>query len=381
MSPLNSRRFIGAGVLLVLGVGAYVLLRGSAAGSTDTIVVTRGEYSDIVEIRGQIQPVKSIYVTAPLSAGELQILKMAPNGTTVKAGDVVAEFDAVTLRRTIQEKEVELRSGNAELGQGQAQSAITTEEKQAAVKKAEFDVLKAKLALGELAFVAAIDGEKAKLAVADAEQRLREAQASVNSATADARADRQMRERTIEKSKADLQMAQRQVAALRVTAPTDGTVSIQPNYRSTTPMGTPQDIPRRRPRISGRHILELPDLSSVYLTARIDEADRGKLIMGQTAVIRVDAIADRDYKASVSDISVLARIDFTSGWPPPKQFDLKLSIQDPDKRLRPGMSAAARITVGRIPNVLLGPGRIHLLRRGANGGLSAGEIRIRGGAD
>ena len=49
---------MAAGVLLVLGVGAYVLLRGNAAGSTNTIAVTRGEYSDIVEIRGQIQPVK-----------------------------------------------------------------------------------------------------------------------------------------------------------------------------------------------------------------------------------------------------------------------------------------------------------------------------------
>jgi HlyD family secretion protein len=349
------RSFVVAGVLIAAGAGAYTFYRGSVAGSTDTIAVTRGEYSDIVEIRGQIQPVKSTYVTAPLSAGELQILTMAANGTTVKAGDVVAEFDAVALRRTIQEKQVELRSVTAELGQGQAQSAIATEARQAAVKKAEFDVLKAKLGLGDIAFVAAIDAEKAKLAVADAEQRLREAQASVESAKADARADREIRERKIAKTQGDLELAQRQVAALRVTAPTDGTVSIQPNYRSTTPMGTPQEYRAGDRAFPGANILELPDLSSVYLTARIDEADRGKLTTAQTAVIRVDAIADRDYKADVSDISVLARTDFTSGWPPPKQFDLKLTIQDPDARLRPGMSAAARITVGRIPNVLLVP--------------------------
>jgi HlyD family secretion protein len=102
-------------------------------------------------------------------------------------------------------------------------------------------------------------------------------------------------------------------------------------------------------------ILELPDLSSVFLTARIDEADRGQLMAGQSATIRVDAIADRDYHATVSDISLLARTDFTSGWPPPKQFDLELTLADPDDRLRPGMSAAARITVGRLPDVLLVP--------------------------
>ena len=45
-----------------------------------------------------------------------------------KTGDVVAEFDAVTLRRTIQEKQSELRSAKAELEQGDAQSKITVEE-------------------------------------------------------------------------------------------------------------------------------------------------------------------------------------------------------------------------------------------------------------
>jgi HlyD family secretion protein len=52
---------------------------------------------------------------------------------------------------------------------------------------------------------------------------------------------------------------------------------------------------------------------------------------------------------------LLARIDFTSGWPPTKQFDLTLSMTDPDERLRPGMSATARIAVGQLDDVLLVP--------------------------
>ena len=352
------RRLVVAMVVVLAGglTGyAFYTYTGDATGGIATVTVTRGDYSDIVEIRGQIQPVKSIYVTAPLSAGELQIMKIAANGTAVKSGDVVAEFDAVTLRRTIQEKQVELRSLTAEQQQGQAQASITAEERKAAVQKAEFDVLKAKLGLGEIGLVAAIDAEKAKLAVADAEQRLREAQASVDSATADATADGNMRQRKIEKTTQDLELAERQVAALSVTAPTDGLVSILPNNRVQSPIGVAQEFRAGDRAFPGAVILELPDLSSVYLTARIDESDRGKLKLEQTAAIRVDAIADRDYQASVSDISVLARTDFQSGWPPPKQFDLKLSLKDPDARLRPGMSATARITVGKIPNVLLVP--------------------------
>jgi HlyD family secretion protein len=349
---------VGAALILIIAAaiaGRYALLSGAPEDDANTVEVTRGTYSDIVEIRGQVQPVRSTYVTAPFNAGELQILKIARNGDAVAAGDVVAEFDAVNLRRTIQEKQGELRSVQAELEQNTAQARITLEERKAVVAKAEFDVTRAKLALGEIGLVSEIEAERNRLALADAEQRLSEAQAALVSAEANARSDRSARERTIVKVQAELDRATRQVGALHVKAPTSGTVNILPNYRSASPLGTPQEYRTGDRAFPGAMILELPDLSSVYLTARIDEADRGRLTEGQTAVIRLDAIADRDYRATVSHISLLARTDFTSGWPPPKQFDLTLSIEDPDDRLRPGMSAAARITVGQVDDVLLVP--------------------------
>lgn len=348
-------------VIIVLALAALAAagrfwLGRAIVADSETVTVTRGVYTDILEIRGQIQPVRSTYVTAPYNAGELQILKIAANGTAVTSGDVVAEFDAVTLRRTIQEKQSELRTAKAELAQAEAQSRITLEERQAAVEKGRFEVVKAKLSLGEIGLVSEIDAARSKLALADAEQRLREADAALVSARANAAADRDTRERRIVKVEQELALAQSRVTALHVTAPVDGTVSILPNYRAQMQMGGTSPEFRTGDRVwPGAMILELPDLSSVFLTARIDEADRGQLAMSQPATVRVDAIADRDYQATVSEISVLARIDFNSGWPPPKQFDLDIAIKDPDARLRPGMSAAARITVGRLPDVLLIP--------------------------
>jgi len=355
-SPLTPGRLIAAAVAVaIVVVGGRVWLTGSALVDADTVEVTRGEYADIVEIRGQIAPVRTTVVTAPYNAGELQILKIASNGTDVKAGDIVAEFDAINLRRTIEEKQGELRSAQAELEQGEAQSRITVEERKAAVYKAEFEVQRAELSLGEVGLISEIDAERARLALADASQRLREAEAAAASAEANALADREARARRIAKVQAELALAERQVNDLHVTAPSDGSVSIMPNYRSTNPMGVPQEFRAGDRAYAGAMILELPDLSSVYLTARIDEADRGLLSAGQPATIRVDAIADRDYQATVTEISLLARTDFTSGWPPRKQFDLTLSIVDPDERLRPGMSAGARVAVGQLPDVLLVP--------------------------
>jgi len=351
-------RFLAAcgvcGIVALVLAGRWWLAAGATT-DQDTVTVTRGEYSDTVEIRGQVQPVRSTYVTAPYNAGELQILKIVKNGSAVAAGDVVAEFDALTLRRTIQEKQGELRSANAELQQGNAQSAITVDERRAAVKRAEFDVVKARLTLGEIGLVSEIDAAKAKLTLADAEQRLREAEASAASAVQNAQAERETRERRLKKITAELALAQQQVTSLHVEAPTDGTVNILPNFRSATPMGVPQEYRAGDRAFAGAIILELPDLSTVYLAARLDEADRGRLVPNQSAVIRVDAIADRDYQATVDQISLLARVDFQGGWPPPKQFDLQVTFKNPDARLRPGMSAVARIAVGQLPNVLLVP--------------------------
>jgi multidrug efflux pump subunit AcrA (membrane-fusion protein) len=77
--------------------------------------------------------------------------------------------------------------------------------------------------------------------------------------------------------------------------------------------------------------------------------------VGQTATIRVDAVPDREYRATVAEISLLARADFASGWPPPRDFDVKLTVEDADVRLKPGMTAAVRIAVDRLTNVLVVP--------------------------
>jgi multidrug efflux pump subunit AcrA (membrane-fusion protein) len=340
--------------MLALAVGAWSLspLAGSAP-DVPSVEVTRGEYVDVLEIRGDVRPQKSVIVNAPYNAGELQILKLLANGTAVKQGDVVAEFDAVVLRRTVAEKESELRSAIAEREQAIAQAEIDTKEKQAAVRKAEFDVERAKLALGDIELVSEVEAEKAKLALSDAEQRLREAAAAVDSARVGRAGQFEARDRRIERIESDLARARRSVTALQVTAPTDGTVSIMSNYRFYTPSG-PLDFKPGDRAYPGAAILELPDLSTVYLLARLDEGERGPIKPGIAAAIRADAVPDREYAAVVSDISLLARPDY-SDWPPAKMFDVRLTFKDPDDRLRPGMSAMARIPVGSLPDVLLVP--------------------------
>lgn len=347
----------GAALAVVAGGGwAYAALR-AVEPPLPTVAVTRGTFTDIVEIRGEVRPVRTTTVSAPANSGELLIVKIEKNGATVEAGDVVAEFDAVTMRRTIQDKQSELRTALAELQQAKSQTTITLEERNRAVRRAQFDVEKARLSLGEVELVGSIEAEKSKLALSDAAQRLREAEAAETAAKVSATSDFSARDRRIEKIKADLARAENAVKSLVAIAPVDGIINVLPNWRSATMMGMPAEYRPGDRTYAGAPILELPDLSSVYLIARLDEADRGRLRNGQTAAIRADAVADREYQATITDISLLARVDFSGGWPPTKQFDMQITLTNPDARLRPGMSALARIAVGQIADVLTVPAK------------------------
>jgi HlyD family secretion protein len=344
------------GAVLALAItGVFVGVGRGSAPDLPTADVRKGEFVDALEIRGDIKPLRSVVMAAPMQAGELQIVKLAKSGTKVKAGDVVVEFDGSNLRRTMQEKESELKQADAEIEQATAQSHITQEQNATELMRAQYNIQRAKLEVQKGDTVSRIENERAKLALADAEQKLKELDAKIKSDEASLQADLSNRRRKREKALFDFNRAQRGLQNLQLKAPVDGMVNVMPNYRSGGPFGGGEVEFREGDRAwPGASVVELPDLSSIHLQARLDETDRGRLTVGEEAVIRIEAIPGREFKAKVQRISVLARADFSS-WPPTRLFDLGLVLIDVDPQIRPGMSAVARIPTDRVPDVVLVP--------------------------
>ena len=103
---------------------------------------------------------------------------------------------------------------------------------------------------------------------------------------------------------------------------------------------------------AGASILELPDLSSIHLEARLDESDRGRLKIGQDAIILIEAVPGNDFTARIDQISMLARVDFSVGLAAGPRTSISASCsQDLDPQIRPGMTAVARIATDRLPDV------------------------------
>ena len=361
MSPETRRpwrRTIGwlgaiAGVVALVSV-SRALIR-PAAPDVPVAVVARGDFVERIDMRGEIRPVKSAVILAPGGAGELVVVQLVKSGTAVKAGDLIATFDPISLRQQIVEKRAEVRTAESEAERARAQALIADEQNGTALVKAGYDVERAELALGDEKLMARLDLERAKLDLVNAQQRRKEIEEKAAAARASADADLARRARQRERLQDQLDRLEESLVAMEVRAPGDGVVHILMNGRNQNPGAPPQEFREGDRAWAGAPIAELPDLSSAFVRARLDEDSRGRLTLGQPAVIKVDAIPDRELRAAVSEISVLARVEMGQGFPPPRNFDLKVRVEEVDERLRPGMSATAKIEVDRLADHLLVP--------------------------
>ncbi len=359
MSPKLAGRWrflaFAAIAVAVIAGGFAMASRAAVAPDVPTADVAKGDFVDYVQLRGSIRPAKSIILSAPTQAGDLQILKLVKSGTAVNAGDVVVEFDATTLKQRMQEKQSELKQSDAEIAQAQAQQKITEEQDRTAVTKAKYDLERARLDLGKRDLVSKLEYEQAKLTVGDGELKLREAEEKARSNKTASEADLVGKRRKRDKAQFDLDRAQAGLEALQIKSPAAGVVNIMPNWRTGGMFGGEVEFREGDRAWPGANIVELPDLSSIHLEARLDESDRGRLKVGQAATVRIEAVPGKDFAATVDLISVLAKVDFSQGWPPVKNFDLGLILKEPDARIRPGMSATARIATERVPAAILAP--------------------------
>jgi len=371
MTPRLRARLRSRGGLITLAViaitiaGGFVVVGRGSAPDLPTALVARGEFVDTLELRGEIQPARSVVLSSPMQSGELQIIKLANNGAAVKAGDVLVEFDSTTLKRTIQEKQSELKQADAEIEQAKAQARITDEQNATALMKAKYDIERAKLDINRGDTVSRIDNENAKLSLSDAQQRLSELEEKIRSDRTSAEADLSSKLRKREKALFDLKHADDGLRKLKLQAPTDGIVSVLSNYRAGSMMGASPEFRQGDRAWPGAAIVELPDLSSVHLQARLDEADRSRLQTGQEATVRIEALPGREFKARIAGISLLARLDYRGTWPPPRNFDLNLLLLEVDPAIRPGMTAVARIATERVPDVVLVPSETIFQRDGS----------------
>jgi len=352
-------------VVIVTLVAASAAVYGvthfsSKSPALPTFQVKRGEFLDVLEIRGQLKAMKSVTITAPANAGDLQIVKIATDGTQVKKGDVVIEFDPSRTEQDLAQYKSTLKSSQADIEQVRADGRLNEEVDTTAVMKARYDVEVAKLDVSKSEVVSRIDGAEATLKLADAEQALRQAEQQLKSDTTVDGATIQDKKNASRKAEFDAQRAETALAAMSLKAPSDGTISLLSIWHN----GGESTFKAGERAWPGTPIAELPDPASMRIAARVDETERGRLALSQPVTLQLDAIPDRQFTGRIERIGTIATSDFSAGWPIPRNFDLEISIDQADPRLKPGMTVQITVIVDRVPDAITIPSQASFLKSG-----------------
>lgn len=355
--------------ILGLGLcGGGVVAAYKYTGTTEVEVavarVRRGDFIISVRTRGDIKSARSLVLKAPQVPG-LRIVKLAPAGRLVKKGDVVVEFDGSQQDQNIINRTNSVRAADGNITQIKATQKIDNEADSMNKMSSEYDLERSKLDASKAEVLSAIEGEKNRIQVGVSEGSLQTVKASINAHQVGQNADLSRLNQAKNKAVRDLDTAQGYLGKMQLRAPIDGVVNLLPNFRSQGSFG--QSTPPFKEgdnAWTGAEIAEIPDLSEMYVDLKLEEVDRGKLKLGQDVRIRVDAIPDKEFTATLDWISPIAALIFKGGSTAEKSFPARATITHLDPRLRPGMSASTEIIIEREPNALLIPARASFSKGG-----------------
>lgn len=358
---IRRRTLVTAAALAAASAAVYGVVHYSGKPpAVPTIQVKRGEFLDAIQFRGQLKAMKSVTITAPANAGDLQILKILTDGTPVKKGDVVVAFDPSKTQQDLAQDQSILKSSQAEIEQVRAQGRLTEEADTTAVMKAKYDVEMARLDASKIEVVSRIDGAEANLKLADAKQSLREAEEKLISDKAIDHATVEDKKNANRKADFDSQRAAAALSSMSLRAPSDGTITLLSVWHN----GGEGPFKAGERAWPGTPLAELPDAGSMRIAARVDETERGRLALSQAATLQLDAISDRQFTGRVVRIGTIATPDFSAGWPIPRNFDLEIGIDQSDQRLKPGMTVQITVIVGRVPDAITIPAQASFQKSG-----------------
>jgi HlyD family secretion protein len=347
---------VGAAVIIVAGiVTLWPRVRGAGVVSDVPVATAKqGDFAVLVRCRGSLTAAHKVNLTAPEDVSDLQIIWLAPAGGLLKAGAAVIRFDASKLQQDLREKTQALKQSQASLAQAEAQEQIDAGKDRLDLTQARADMEKARLEASKQAIVSSLQGQESAIDfdVAAEKVAVQQSATALHKESNDAKIASQKRLRDQAQSEVDL--VKRRLALMEIKTPIAGIVT----YLSNTTQGwmNAQNYKVGDHVSPGVTIAEIPDLNTLEMESKINEEDRGRIVVGDEVNVYVDALPEQTMHAKLTSISLLTEQSFDE-WPPLHTFRAFSSLAHPDSRLRPGMNASAGIVERKLSNVVSVPSR------------------------
>ena len=316
---------VGVGVLAIAVVGMVSASRSKTEIDPSKLATAeKGDIARSVVATGKIQPLTKVEVKSKAS-GIVKKLD-ADYGDTVREGQILVELDKETLQAQVREARAQLLSAQAALQRTkvEAQGPDIPFLKSAAERAR-------RLHEQGLISINVLEDAQKEYELALNKQRAAQSTVAVNEAE-------------VARARAMLERADTDLRNSTIVSPMNGLVlsrdvEVGDAVSSILVLGSQATL-----------VMTLGDVTSVYVLGKVDEADIGKVYMGQPARITVESFKDKKFGGKVTKISPFGKEKDNV-----TTFEVRVSIDNPGGELKANMSANAEIIREEKKEVLLVP--------------------------
>ena len=288
------------------GVYFYAFREEPVEYGLTTSTITRGDIVSAVTATGELNAISVVEIGTQVS-GTVQEIYVDFN-SPVKAGQLIALIDPSVLRLTLSESEASLAVYQA--GVKSAQASLADSERQLARNK---ELLARKL-------IARSQVDTSETDVALKKASLQEAKARVV------------------QGKAAVERARTNLNYTRITSPVNGVVIDRQVDAGQTVAASLQ-----APTL----FKVAEDLTRMQIETKVDEADIGSVAEGQNVTFRVDAFPDETFEGKVVQVRIAPSTSDSV-----VTYTVIIHVDNPDLKLKPGMTANVSIETAAAKNTL-----------------------------
>lgn len=323
----------------VLGGGWYWYSLGNGSSGVKYRLgkIERGPIQAVVVASGTLNAVTTVQVGSQISGQVKEIF--ADFNTTVKKDQVIARIDPATFELSVNRARADLDAANSAVAV--ARSALAAQQAELGRVRVQLaDALRdleRKKSLVEKNYLSPAELDRARtLYDATREQeKAVEAQIQVN------RSQVESAQASVKQRQALLQQAQVDLERTVIRAPVDGTVILR-NIDAGQTVAASLQAPVL--------FTIAKDLRDMQVEAAIDEADVGRLRVGQAATFTVDAFPRRNFAGEIRQVRKSPQTVQNV-----VSYVVVISAANPDLSLLPGMTANVRVVVDSRDSVLKVP--------------------------
>jgi len=270
-----------------------------------TFDVKRGEFIVSVTESGEIKAANSVTLSRPnIRWTQSQIVFLAPEGSVVKAGDVLVQFDTGELAKNLTDKQNDLEIQYADLRKLKADQLADMAVLEADVDNARISYELAQLAVERMKFESEAQQRQAQLELERSKNTLEQRKQKIESQRIIDKSNIDKANLKIHQTLMDIKKIKDDIEKLTLKAPIPGLVV----YELTWSGGTMRKIQVGDTPWPGQGLISLPDLSKMQVLTYVNEVDVSKVKKGQGVNIKLDAFPDKRFQGSVASVATIGKV-------------------------------------------------------------------------